>query len=164
MIITIDTREQTPWSFPAGVSAIRGTLATGDYSIQGLEHLAAIERKELGDLVGCCTHGRERFEAELHRLQSYRCRAVIVEASMGDVLAHRYRSQCAPAAVIASAAAWTQRYTVPFIWAGTADHAAGFALAMFNAPWRDLERLAAVMKGTAHFSTTTATPGQEPHA
>ena len=149
MIITIDTREQTPWSFPAGVSAIRGTLTTGDYSIQGLEHLAAIERKELSDLVGCCTHGRERFEAELHRLQSYRCRAVIVEASMADVLAHRYRSQCAPAAVIGSCAAWTQRYAVPFVWAGAPDHAAAFALAMFGALWRDMERLAAVFSKTS---------------
>lgn len=164
MTITIDTREQTPWSFPASVAAVRGTLATGDYSIQGLEHLAAIERKELGDLVGCCTHGRERFEAELHRLQSYKCRAVIVEASMADILAHAYRSQCHPSAVIGSCAAWTQRYAVPFIWAGNAAAAAVFALAMFNALWRDMERLAAVMNVTTHFSTTTAIPGQEPHA
>ena len=147
MAIVIDTREQTPWSFPSGLPSVRGTLATGDYSIQGLEHLAAIERKELGDLVGCCTHGRERFEAELHRLQSYKCRAVIVEASMGDILAHSYRSQCHPSAVIGSTAAWTQRYAVPFIWAGNTDAAAGFALAMFGALWRDMQRLAAVVRG-----------------
>ena len=47
MAIVIDTREQTPWSFPSGLPSVRGTLATGDYSIQGLEHLARIFHKKV---------------------------------------------------------------------------------------------------------------------
>lgn len=44
-------------------------------------------------------------------------------------------------------------------WIGRAAYRAGCTTL-----WRDLERLTAVMKETARFSTTTATPGQEPHA
>jgi ERCC4-type nuclease len=46
--IVIDTREQRPWSF--SVPTKPGTLASGDYSIEGCEHLFAVERKAPGDL------------------------------------------------------------------------------------------------------------------
>jgi ERCC4-type nuclease len=42
--IIVDTREQKPWSFENYTTAIR-KLDTGDYSIEGLEHLLCIERK-----------------------------------------------------------------------------------------------------------------------
>lgn len=42
--IIIDTREQMPWEFGHHTTS-REKLDTGDYSIKGLEHLLAIERK-----------------------------------------------------------------------------------------------------------------------
>lgn len=42
--IIIDTREQMPWEFGHHTTS-REKLDTGDYSIQGLQHLLAIERK-----------------------------------------------------------------------------------------------------------------------
>lgn len=42
--IIIDTREQTPWEFGLHVTS-REKLDTGDYSIKGLQHILAIERK-----------------------------------------------------------------------------------------------------------------------
>ncbi len=56
--IVIDTREQMPLVF-RHLSAVRATLQTGDYSVLGLEHLFAVERKSLADLVMCCVgdHG-----------------------------------------------------------------------------------------------------------
>ena len=54
MKIIIDTREQTPWSFPDGVLIERGTLATGDYTLAGLENIVAVERKSLADFISCC--------------------------------------------------------------------------------------------------------------
>ena len=68
-IIVVDTREQKPLSFQR-LEAVPGTLAIGDYSIAGLEHLFAVERKTIADLVGCCApaENRSRFERELHKL------------------------------------------------------------------------------------------------
>jgi len=43
--IIIDTREQQPWSFDHYLTANR-KLDTGDYSIEGLQHLLCIERKK----------------------------------------------------------------------------------------------------------------------
>lgn len=49
--IVIDTREQLPLTFPDKVDTIRATLHNGDYSIEGYEHLFAIERKQMSDLT-----------------------------------------------------------------------------------------------------------------
>ena len=57
----VDTREQAPFDL-SPMGAERGTLATGDYSVRGLEDLVCLERKALNDLTGCITHDRERFE------------------------------------------------------------------------------------------------------
>ena len=43
--IIIDTREQQPWTFEHYTTANR-KLDTGDYSVEGLENLLAIERKK----------------------------------------------------------------------------------------------------------------------
>ena len=48
-VIIIDTREQIPWEF-RDLPTEPGTLDTGDYSVSGLEHLIAVERKSLDDL------------------------------------------------------------------------------------------------------------------
>jgi len=116
--IVIDTREKTPFDFGTDVRTTAGTLDTGDYSLAGLEEFAAIERKSLPDLCACVTRDRDRFTRELHRLQAYRCRAVIIEADVAEVVQEEYRSKVAATAVIASVAAWTVRYRTPFMFCG----------------------------------------------
>ena len=101
--ITIDTREQTPWHF-ANLPSAPGTLASGDYSIAGLEHLVAVERKSLPHLLGCVGRERDRFKRELHRLQAYRFALVIVEASAAEIHAGDWRSSLTPAHVFVSLA------------------------------------------------------------
>jgi len=66
MKILVDTREQTPWSFPKTEQVERAGLTTGDYSLAGLEGLVAIERKSLEDFVSCCGKGRERWKPTTH--------------------------------------------------------------------------------------------------
>ncbi|MCF7854415.1 MAG: hypothetical protein K9N51_06435 [Candidatus Pacebacteria bacterium] len=116
--ILIDTREQTPFNFGVDVATQEGTLASGDYSLAGLTDLVAIERKSLPDLCACIGRERDRFKRELHRLQAYRCRAVIVEAELGAVMAGNYRSKVTPASVLGSVSKWMVRYQIPFIFAG----------------------------------------------
>lgn len=96
--IIIDTREQRPYSFDAvradksegggllTVPTRRGTLASGDYSIEGHTARVAIERKSKTDLYGTLGKGRERFTRELKRLNEMDAALVIVEEQLSDVL------------------------------------------------------------------------------
>ena len=82
--VVVDSREQNPLDFGSWPT-ITKALPTGDYSVAGIETLIAIERKSLSDLVGSFTGGRDRFEREMLRMKSYRCRA-----SFGRMQYRRY--------------------------------------------------------------------------
>ncbi|MHC1790300.1 ERCC4 domain-containing protein [Solidesulfovibrio sp.] len=101
MRIIADTREQRPFPFTKYEADVERTaLPTADYSLPGFEDRVGIERKELGDLVGCLMgSNRERFERELRRLSTYELKAVVIEASMRDVADGMYRSEMKPHAV-----------------------------------------------------------------
>ncbi len=131
-VIVQDSREQAPWIFPEGQIVEAGTLDTGDYSIKGVETLASIERKSLSDLIGCVTSERERFTRELLRLRSYRCKAVIIEGTLQDILEHRYRSATAPEAVLGSVSAWSVRYEISFVFAGNAEGGSRYCISLLK--------------------------------
>lgn len=119
--VIVDSREQQPLVFD-NLPAVTGTLSTGDYSVVGLEHLIAVERKELGDLLACCGRERDRFKRELQRLRAYRFRLLVVEADAATLEAGAWRSKLKPAHVLGALAAWTAQYGLP-VWLG-GDHAA----------------------------------------
>ena len=138
--IIIDTREQAAWSFRTSpqlpvIATKRAGLKTGDYSLEGYEAEIAIERKSLDDFIGCCMGERERFERELLRAQALTFFAVIVEAEFSDVWRGEYVSRILPQSVIGSAAAFTLDYC-PVVFAGSAPHAADFALRLMHKFWR----------------------------
>ncbi len=120
LVAIVDTREQTPVNL-SPLQSIRGTLATGDYSLVGLDSVVAIERKSLGDLLGCIGGSRERFEREIRRLLAYPARGVVVECSWSDIQRGGWRSEVTPAAAVGSILGW-QLAGVPFLFVG--DHAA----------------------------------------
>lgn len=114
--IVIDTREQTPLPFRR-YQTVTGTLTTGDYSVDGLEELFAVERKSVPDLVACCSGpNRERFERELHRLRGFRFKRLLVVGCRAEVGQHRYRSNLAPQAVLSTLWAFEARYDCPVVW------------------------------------------------
>jgi DNA excision repair protein ERCC-4 len=124
-VMVIDTREQDPLLFQ-NLASVRGTLYTGDYSIQGLEELFAIERKSIADLVACSIgENRERFERELHRLRGFRFkRLLIIGTPFAQIELQRYYSRIAPKAVLATLSAFEIRYHCPVVFAPTAIEAA----------------------------------------
>jgi len=122
-VIIVDTREQTPLVFKH-LPARPGTLATGDYSLVGAEEPFGIERKSLPDLISSCTTGRERFERELHRLRGFRFARLLIVGNEADVLAHHYRSNATPKAILHSLWAFEARYNVPLVFAPNVDRAA----------------------------------------
>jgi len=126
MKITIDSREQAPFTFSRfpEVNAERGTLPTGDYSTRGFEDLIAVERKSLDDLIACLMgSNRDRFERELQRGSVMNVFAVVCEGSWEDISRGRYHSQMKPQAALQSIIAFMVRYRVPFIMAGSREAA-----------------------------------------
>jgi DNA excision repair protein ERCC-4 len=143
--IVVDTREQLPWRFDTRlvrellgrpIATVRGTLAEGDYAVQGMEGVVAIERKSLPDFVMSVTTERPRFWAELERLQPYRVRAVVIEASVVDVEVQAYRSQARPQSIIASALAISADFGIPVVWSGCRESAEYHAAWLLRRAWQ----------------------------
>jgi ERCC4-type nuclease len=81
--IIVDTREQNPWEFGNHTTS-RIKLDTGDYSIEGLEHLLAIERKQsVSEVANNITE--KRFPAFLERLSEIPHRFMLFEFDLEDV-------------------------------------------------------------------------------
>ncbi len=160
MRIVIDSREQTPLDFSKYDCTVEiGSLTTGDYSLHGLEHLIALERKSLPDLVSSLSSGRDRFEREIQRGTGMEFFAVIIEGSMEDVRAHNYRSQMKPHAVLQSVLTFQIRYGIPFIWAGTPKGAAYVVYWTLQKFLREAEvRLKAIAAHANQISETTVSP------
>lgn len=112
--LVIDTREQQPFAFSApGVRTIRRALATGDYSVEGLEERVAVERKTLDDLVGSLIRSRERFLREVRRLEAIEARCIAVEASWNDIAERRYTGGIHPRAVFGAVLSLIVDHGVP---------------------------------------------------
>ena len=113
-LIVVDTREALPLGFPG---ATKRALRTGDYAIVGYEERCAIERKELSDFLGCVGRDRARFERELERMAAMDYAAVVIEASLSDILHGTEFSRVHPMSAIGSILAWSVRYRIPFFFA-----------------------------------------------
>jgi ERCC4-type nuclease len=140
MVIVIDSREQRPLDFGPGVQTVRAALAAGDYSILGLEHQVAVERKSLGDLLSSITHERERFERELRILRPYRFKAIVIESTWAAILMKQYSRRVSPMAVVGTLAAYAIRYGVNVLMAEDHDTAALLVHRMLAAFAREVER------------------------
>ena len=122
MRIIRDSREQCGFVFSGEryneCTVEDGALVTGDYSLKGLEDKVAVERKELGDLIGCLCSGRERFARELLRGAALDSFCVVVESTWHDLARGNFRSQMNAHAAAQSVLALMGRHRVPFFFAG----------------------------------------------
>ncbi len=114
VVVVVDTREQEPYSFdPERFEVVRHALPAGDYSLQGMERLVAVERKSLDDFVQTVIRSRERFRKELLALQTCASACVVIEAGFQDVISGRYSSGAHPNSVIGSALSIIVDYSIP---------------------------------------------------
>ena len=145
VVAQIDTREVLPLDLP-GLRTERATLTTGDYSVRGLTHVIALERKSLPDLLACCGRERERFDREIQRLLAYPVRSLVVEATWPDIEAGKWRSKLTTRQVGASLISWMVR-GVPVVMAGNHDRAGIIVAAMLRRAaihrWKELRTFAA---------------------
>lgn len=116
-----DTREQCPWDLSPLRTEI-GSLATGDYSIKGLEEIIALERKSLVDLLACLGVERERFQREMQRMLAYPTRAVICECTWRDLNVGDWKSRITPAAAVGSVLGWMAS-GIPFVFCANHEEA-----------------------------------------
>ena len=128
VVVEVDRREQLPWAFSGveGVEVRPATLDAGDYRLADYP-ACVVERKSPGDLLGCMTAGRERFERELARLAELDHAAVVVEGDLRELMGGVH-SRINPASVAGSLIAWSQRFGVHFWTLPTRRWAEKFAL------------------------------------
>jgi ERCC4-type nuclease len=82
--IIIDTREQQPWMFDNYTTANK-KLDTGDYSIEGLEHLLCIERKKsVSEFANNIIESR--FKDVIMRMSQLKYSFLLLEFDLKDVL------------------------------------------------------------------------------
>ena len=82
--IIIDTREQQPWTFQEYTTAHQ-KLDTGDYSIQGLEHIICVERKKsVSEFANNIVESR--FKDVVMRMSQFKYSFLLLEFDLDDVL------------------------------------------------------------------------------
>lgn len=82
-IIIVDTREQIPWEFGFHVTSHK-KLNTGDYSIEGLEHILCIERKRsVSEIANNISE--PRFKDVLDRMDKIKHSFILLEFSLDDL-------------------------------------------------------------------------------
>ena len=146
MKIVVDSREQKPYTFT--VPTRTATLATGDYSIAGAEHLISIERKTPGDLIGSLSRHRDRFEMELHRGMALQYFALVVESSLMDLSNGHYMSLMKPKAAIQSLLTFSIRYGLPIFFCENRDYGARVTESLLVKFAREMGKRAEMMEGT----------------
>ena len=139
----IDTREQQPLDL-APLQTEMGTLATGDYSVVGLEHIVTIERKSLSVLLSCIGAERARFDREVQRLLAYPVRAMVIEATWPEIEQGGWRSKITPSAALGSCLGWIA-VGLPVVMAGDRDRAGRYVARMLfiaaRRRWREASSL-----------------------
>lgn len=156
--IIIDTRE--PWPHPWArhlpeAVFIREGLATGDIALAGNSAIV-VERKTISDFLGTITAGRDRFERELARARELHQFHIIVEGSLGDVMAER--GGMTAASLLGTVAALTRRGS-PIHFADTEKMAAQLAYAILTQPWNEANKLASRVGRAAKKAGKLADPG-----
>lgn len=133
--IIIDTREQQPWTFDSYTTAHK-KLDTGDYSIQGLEHLLTIERKKsINEIANNIVESR--FKDVIARMTQYKYSFLLLEFDLEDILIYPIGSnlpkrmwdkiKVTPAFIMKHILEWQLLYNIKVVFCGSSTNAEKFA-------------------------------------
>lgn len=88
MIILQDTREKMPWDFSFyGIETKKQKLDTGDYTVEGLEHLLCFERKRnTGEISTNLGYKWKQFSSEFDRMALFKYKYIICEFPFSDLI------------------------------------------------------------------------------
>ena len=111
--LVIQTVRKPLWNHAVRAVEIKGeshNVGMGDYSIEGMESLIAVERKSVNDLFSTLGSRRGRFEAEIKRLsEDCEFAAVVIEGDWSQILGWKGHGPD-PRSVHGTMTAWAQRY------------------------------------------------------
>jgi ERCC4-type nuclease len=136
--VIVDTREKFPLTdeLPDTVPIVHKALKAGDYSIFGLEHIFAIERKSPEDFLACIGSRRVNFEKQINKLSKIRRPFLIVEASLESILHPvNFGSRVHPNSVWGSILALQSRTSIPLLFFETRLLAARWTVELLLAGW-----------------------------
>ena len=129
--IIVDTREQQPWSFDHYIKANR-KLDAGDYSIEGLENILAIERKKsVNEIANNIVESR--FKDAIIRLSQHKYAFLLLEFDIEDILNYPIGSnlpkrlwdkvKISPAFLMKHVIDWQLVYNIKVIFCGSSSDA-----------------------------------------
>jgi ERCC4-type nuclease len=122
-VVLVDTREREPFpiyaSHPNWIGGERRVaLKTGDYTVEGMESVLALERKTLADIVACTVTDRRRFLTACGRLARCRWKATY-EDLKGDFESFGILSAVHPNAVCGTLDVIEAKFGIPVICTST---------------------------------------------
>ena len=121
--VLVDTREQNPFNFSrfrgwfAGIQ--KKALLLGDYSIEGMEDICVVERKDLSDLVHSCTVDRAAFIHRLRLMAGHPHRLLVVTSPLSQVKSRYPHTNVDPNRVTQFLVAAFAGLQVPFVCSET---------------------------------------------
>ncbi|MFC1741761.1 ERCC4 domain-containing protein [Nanoarchaeota archaeon] len=138
--IVIDTQEKRPLKFNKSKTK---HLKHGDYSLEGYEDQAAIERKSMQDIASSiCGTRRAIFEKNIKNAKkSLKFYGIVVEGNWADFSnPKKWYGRVAPKQVKGTITKWSAKYGMPVYFAGNKKGAA--------------EITESVLKGYAYYNQT----------
>jgi DNA excision repair protein ERCC-4 len=156
--VLIDGREKAPYRFTGIDSDARdgrrkiivptkwAHLKSGDYTVDGLQDIIAVERKSLKDLYGTLGQDRARFQAEHERMAKMQRAVVVIEASWFEIInmppsfdyaGEMLQSKLPPKTVFRTALSWHVRYGVPWIVAEDRRFAEIYTFRFLEKCWKE---------------------------
>ncbi len=122
--ILVDDRERNPWKINhPDFKFEKCRLKVGDYSIKGLEHKVAIEKKSgIIELISnLSSKDRPRFKKFLHKLSEYDTKCIVIEDSFSNIeLAFRIckKTHLNPVSIYYWLSVITIKYQIPVLFIG----------------------------------------------
>ncbi len=143
--IIIDTREQKPWTFEHHAKA-NHKLDTGDYSIEGLENLVAIERKRnVAEFANNITE--KRFVDVVERLSKIPYAFILFEFDMDQVMSYPIGSdipkrlwdkiRISPSFLLKHIVDLQINHNIRIIFCGNSDNAEKVALSIMRRVYKE---------------------------
>ena len=129
--IIVDTREQQPWTFD-NYTTSHHKLDAGDYSIEGLETILAIERKK--SVTEIANNIIEpRFKDAISRLAQHKHAFLLLEFSIKDILSYPIGSdlpkrlwdkvKISPAFIMKNVLDWELEHNIKVMFCGSPSDA-----------------------------------------
>ena len=107
----IDTREKLPYTL---LGSERRKLTVGDYTVQGFEHIMAIERKSYDDIYNCLSGRLPRFRKQLKALGKLPHSALLIDSTLAAFMLGHVFKKLTGRAALARLARLCFQYSVPF--------------------------------------------------